>query len=148
MFSKILVPLDGSELSERALQPAVHIAKKVYAEIVLLRVMVLDLATIGGGMSPHNYELRQLYERNDRLEAESYLQTIETEWHGAGVVMHARVATGAPPEMILQAAEESGADLIVMSTHGRTGLNRLLYGSVAEAVLRGTPLPVLLIPVK
>jgi nucleotide-binding universal stress UspA family protein len=55
---------------------------------------------------------------------------------------------GAPPELILDTAKAENVDLIVMSTHGRSGLNRLLYGSVAEAVLRGAHLPVLLIPFK
>src|SRR6185295_14135634 len=63
-----------------------------------------------------------------------------------GLSLRKRVLCGAPPEMIIAAAAESGADLIVMSTHGRSGLMRLLYGSVTEAVLRGSPVPVLVVP--
>jgi nucleotide-binding universal stress UspA family protein len=59
-----------------------------------------------------------------------------------------QLAFGAAPEMIVHIADQTHAELIVMSTHGRSGLNRFLYGSVAEAVLRGAHVPLLLIPVK
>jgi nucleotide-binding universal stress UspA family protein len=148
MFTKILVTLDGSDLSERALEPAFHIAQKFDAKIFLLRVLTAEFETVGAGMGLAYNELRSMYDRHDREEAATYLQAIKAQWQGAGVPVYTRVMTGAPPEMILAVAEEAGVDLIVMSTHGRAGLSRLLYGSVAEAVLRGTQLPVLLIPVK
>jgi nucleotide-binding universal stress UspA family protein len=148
MFKKILVTLDGSDLSERALQPAISMAQAFGAELILLRVLATDPVAVAAGRAPHNYELRILVEQRDRSEAEAYLHGIKSQWRNSGLIMHARVCGGAPPEVILSVAEETAVDLIVMSTHGRTGLSRLLYGSVAEAVLRGTTMPVLLVPVK
>jgi nucleotide-binding universal stress UspA family protein len=148
MFHKILVTLDGSDLSERALEAAFQIARQFEAEIVLLRVLTLDAVALAGGSTPQYQDLRQLQEKRDRQEAETYLHGLRANWQPLGVPISTRVVTGAPPEAILEVAEESGIDLIVMSTHGRTGLSRLLYGSVAEAVLRGTHLPVLLIPIR
>jgi nucleotide-binding universal stress UspA family protein len=149
MFKRILVTLDGSFLSERALQPTFELAEKFQAQITLLRVIVADtlvLATAGSG--PQYLHLSDTREANERAECEAYLQTICAQWQATGVPQATRVAAGAAPEIIVQVAEQCDAELIVMSTHGRSGLNRFLYGSVAEAVLRGTKLPLLLIPVK
>lgn len=149
MFKRILVTLDGSFLSERALQPTFELAEKFQAQITLLRVIVADtlvLATAGSG--PQYLHLSDTREANERAECEAYLQTIRAQWQATGVPQATRVAAGAAPEIIVQVAEQCDAELIVMSTHGRSGLNRFLYGSVAEAVLRGTKLPLLLIPVK
>ena len=146
MFHKILVTLDGSEFSERALQPAFDIAQKFQAEIVLLRVIPVDEMAAVGATRDYSYELQNWNERHDREAAITYLQTIRARWQGTGVPVRTQVITGAPPEVILGSVAENHIDLIVMSTHGRTGFSRLLYGSVAEAVVRGTHLPVLLIP--
>jgi nucleotide-binding universal stress UspA family protein len=149
MFQRILVTLDGSELSERALQPAFEIAEKFDAQVTLLRVITVDsvvLATAGAGTQYLHW--RDVREEHDRAESEGYLNAIQAQWRGAQVPVTTRVIVGAAPEMIVLVAEQSGADLIVMSTHGRSGLIRFLYGSVAEAVLRGTQLPLLLVPVK
>jgi nucleotide-binding universal stress UspA family protein len=67
---------------------------------------------------------------------------------GSGVSVRTEVVSGAPPDVILDVADAEHVDLVVMSTHGRSGLGRLVYGSVAESVLRGSRIPVLLIPVK
>jgi nucleotide-binding universal stress UspA family protein len=149
MFKRILITLDGSDLSERALQPAFELAQKFEAHVTLLRVVVIDATVLASaGTGPQFLQLRDLREEHERAEAENYLQSIEAQWHATAVPMTTRVSVGAAPEVIVQVAEQSNAELIVMSTHGRSGLNRFLYGSVAEAVLRGTQLPLLLIPVK
>jgi nucleotide-binding universal stress UspA family protein len=147
MFKRILVTLDGSDFSERALEPAIHIAQKFGAEVLLLRVLTLE-AVAAAGTGPQYFELSGLHEQHDRDEAEAYLRAIKRLWESTDVPIATRVAVGAPPEMILIAAGDCDIDLIVMSTHGRSGISRFLYGSVAEAVLRGTQLPLLLIPVK
>ena len=149
MYKRILVPLDGSDLSERALQPALELAVKFEAQVILLRVIAVDaLALAAAGSGPQYLQLHDLREERERAESEAYVHAIQAEWRATGVPMDTRLAFGAAPEMIVQMAEQCGAELIVMSTHGRSGLNRFLYGSVAEAVLRGTQLPLLLIPVK
>ena len=146
VFNRLLVTLDGSELSERALEPAFAIAQKFKAEITLLRVITVDVMIAVGASGAHTDELRNWHVGHEREAALAYLGTISARWQGMGVPVRTRVMTGAPPERILSAVAENGIDLIVMSTHGWTGLSRLLYGSVAEAVVRGTHLPVLLIP--
>ena len=142
MFKKILVPLDGSALAEHALLPASRIAERFGGELLLLRVVVSErtlprLAHLtprpasapASGVSP-------LMD-----EAEAYLAALALPVRAQRLVL-----SGAAPELIVATAEEAGAELIVMSTHGRDGLLRLLYGSVAEAVLRGATVPVLLVP--
>ena len=149
MYKRILVPLDGSDLSERALQPAFDLATQFQAQVILLRVIAMDDTTAAvAGSGPQFLNLRDMREERDRAESEDYLKGILAQCAANEVPVVTRVAFGAAPEMIVQTADQTQAELIVMSTHGRSGLNRFLYGSVAEAVLRGTQLPLLLIPVK
>ena len=144
MFKRVLVPLDGSALAEYALAPACRIAEKFGSELLLLRVVTPERAlpglqhlTVWAGTAP-------AAPRTLMDEAEAYLTRLSLPT--LGVPIRTRVLAGAPPELIIATAAEGGADLIVMSTHGRAGLMRLLYGSVAEAVLRGATMPVLLVP--
>lgn len=144
MFKNILVPLDGSPLAEQALAPASRIAEKFGGRLLLLRVVAPDrnLPTLplGGwpaGSAPS--QARPLFD-----EAEAYLAGLRLP--NPAVPVRTRVLAGAPPELIIATSAEDLVDLIVMSTHGRAGLTRLLYGSVAEAVLRGATVPVLLVP--
>ena len=147
MFHRILVPLDGSELAERALEPAMRLAKQFGGEITLLRVVVPEPVLVAlPGLSPRPYDVYDAELRHDQEDAEAYLSGLKLQWHDAGVATHTEVLSGTPAEMIVDVAQERAADLIVMSTHGRSGVSRLLYGSVAEAVLRGAHLPILLIP--
>jgi nucleotide-binding universal stress UspA family protein len=149
MFKKILLALDGSEFSERAIGPALEIATKFGAEIVLLRVITIEEETpISVGLSLRQQEIRPDYTRRYREEAEGYLRGVKAKWLGSGVEARIQAALGEPAEVIVATAKAERVDLIVMSTHGRSGLTRLLYGSVAEAVLRGANMPMLLIPIK
>jgi nucleotide-binding universal stress UspA family protein len=149
MFKRILVTLDGSDLSERALQPGRELAKKFEAQVTLLRVITCDAIVVSNtGAAPQYLQLRDMREERDLAESDAYLQGIKALWRDTGIRVTTRVAVGAAPEMIVQEAARCEAELIVMSTHGRSGLSRLLYGSVAEAVLRGTRLPLMLIPIK
>ena len=149
MFHKILVPLDGSGASQFALEPAFRLAQKYAAEVILLRVVVLEEVALQlQTLSSAYFALRDEMETRLREEAQTYLKAIRAEWKGMGVPIRTEVGSGAPPQVIHQIAAERSVDLIVMSTHGRAGLGRFVYGSVAEAVLRGSPIPVLLVPVK
>jgi nucleotide-binding universal stress UspA family protein len=145
MFKHILIPLDGSLLAEQALAPASRIAEKFSARLLLLRVVTGDRPLPGfpylaarpssaPASAPH-----PLFE-----EAEAYLSGLRLP--NPLIAMRSRVLAGAPPELIIATAAEEQVDLIVMSTHGRAGLTRLLYGSVAEAVLRGATVPVMMVP--
>jgi nucleotide-binding universal stress UspA family protein len=145
MFKHILVPLDGSVLAEQALAPASRIAERFGSRLLLLRVVATErplpgfpyLAARSG--TPVAGPTRPLFE-----EAEAYLAGLRLP--NPAVPVRTLVLAGAPPELIISTATEELADLIVMSTHGRAGLTRLLYGSVAEAVLRGATVPVMLVP--
>lgn len=135
----ILVPLDGSELAERALEPAMVLAKGVGSDVILLRVVptpepVPESLVSPGGPSAGQ---RQTVEQKEREEAESYLQRIYNSLPTAHLFFDVAIATGYVADAIVDYAVAHHVDLIVMSSHGRSGVSRWLYGSVAEKVLRG-----------
>ena len=147
MFAKILVPLDGSKLAECALKPAFTIAQKFKSDILLVRIAMPVQSAMGlPAMTPFANDLRHANLEREAEEAGSYLINIRARWVDPEVSVRSEVLQGVPPKMIAAVANEQQIDLIVMSTHGRTGFDRLIYGSVAEAVLRGVHIPVLLVP--
>lgn len=150
MFNRILVTLDGSELAERALRPAFELADKFSSVVVLLRVAVPSDVPVMAlpGMGGLYYDVQQADDTRAHEEAAGYLYSQRAEWLGIAQSVQTEVITGTPAEVILDVAQAKRIDLIVMSTHGRSGLSRLLYGSVAEGVLHGARIPVLLIPSK
>lgn len=149
MFAKVLVPLDGSELSTRAVEPAVALARKFEAGVILLRVLAPEENPVAP--QPAGVAYAGTFEHAAQLirrDAEGYLHGVRAEWHHTGVPIGTRVIPGAPARVIIDVARAEGVDLIVMSTRGRSGMDRWIYGSIAEAVLRGTDVPVMLIPVR
>lgn len=134
----ILVPLDGSALAERALDTATEIARdNPAATLVLLRAA--EAITLPGA-DPTEAQIAAVQ------EAETYLEGVARRLGEQGVKqVQTSVWYGPPAPAIVEAARVRNADLIVMSTHGRSGLGRLILGSVAESVLRGTRTPILLI---
>ncbi len=147
MYRKILVPLDGSELAEKVLPHAEALARCMGAEIILLRVPVYAYEGAAVTATPYRRApLPLLDEREEALkEATNYLNKVKFNLAMKGVHTSVFVKEGLTGEMIIQFAREQGVDLIAMSTHGRTGLGRVVFGSVAEQVLRGAGKPVLLI---
>ena len=145
MFKHILVPLDGSLLAEQALAPACRVAEKFSGRLLLLRVVTPDRTLPGLPYLAGRSSSAPIGPARPLLdEAEAYLAGLRLP--NPAVPVRSLVLAGAPPEMIVATATEQNVDLIVMSTHGRAGITRLLYGSVAEAVLRGATVPVLLVP--
>jgi nucleotide-binding universal stress UspA family protein len=144
MFQRIMVPLDGSALSEAVLPHAQEIARQHQAEICLLRVVVFPAPD--GAISENDLALRfgadldQLW-----IEAREYVDNIAAALRADGIPARGDTRDGAVCETILQHAVETGADLIAMSTHGRSGSARWLMGSVADRIVRASPVPVLLI---
>jgi nucleotide-binding universal stress UspA family protein len=130
----ILVPLDGSPLAEQALPPACRLARQTGASLVLLRAAPHS-PHASGDASPLRVTVR---------DAEAYLRPLQQGLVQQGFTVRTRAFKTDPVGAILFAAKMYGADLIAMSTHGRSGLRRLLLGSVAEQVLHRSPLPVLL----
>lgn len=137
MFNKILVPLDRSALAEQAVGQAAAIARAEHSTIDL--VLVHEPFPFAGyidypwAAEESSYELK-------------YLEAIAAEIKsGAGVSATCAVLRGAPAEMICRRAADGGADLIVMTSHGRTGFSRSWLGSVADAVMRHVSIPVLVL---
>jgi nucleotide-binding universal stress UspA family protein len=140
MYKRALVPLDGSPLAEGIIPFLLKIAGPLDMSIRLVRVLEPVSPAVGDGMRPSlivDPETR-------RREAEEYLATNAASLRARGVDVSWEVRNGRPDEEIVDAARASGADLIAMSTHGRSGLGRLLFGSVAEQVLRHAEVPVFL----
>lgn len=147
MLNKVLVPLDGSPLAERALEPAITLARPDGAELILLRVPVAATmaAPMPAGVSGSGFGLlwpTQALE-HATTESEGYLERV-AQAH-AGINIRTLTAQGDVAEAIVDVAAKEGADLIVMSSHGRTGLSRWMYGSIAERALRAAPCPVMVL---
>jgi nucleotide-binding universal stress UspA family protein len=136
-LGKILVPLDGSALAESAIPKAVELAKDApSASLMLLRAAEAPILT-GDPIEAQIAAVR---------EAEEYLEAVAACLKEQGLdEVTTSVWYGPPAPAIVEAAHVARADLIVMSTHGRSGVGRLLMGSVAESVLRGTRVPILLL---
>ena len=128
---RILVPVDGSESADSALDHAVSLAKAAGAEIHLLSVV-------------DPYVLSTVVERKEvEVELEGVVQDAAARVRDADVEVSTTVEVGFPHEEILDAVADEEIDLIVMGTHGRSGLQRFVLGSVAEKVVRLSPVPVL-----
>jgi len=141
MYKKILVPLDGSELAKRALDQAGKLAKTFDAEIILFQVV--PFMPIYG--SPE-LVTPLIVDEKQKEAAEKYLADLVEELQGKGLKVTATVKTGQQVAVeIIDFAKESGADLIVMCTHGRSGITRWMLGSVALKLLTRGEKPILLI---
>ena len=149
MYERILVPLDGSTVGEAAL-PCVEelvtkLTPKVEVEVILLQVLTsLTHYVIAGEASvqvPYtDREVEQIKRRS-----RTYLNKIAGELKNRGITVKTKVTTGRPVEGIIRAAEETKSDMIAMSTHGRSGLSRLTFGSITDKVLRAGTIPVLVV---
>jgi nucleotide-binding universal stress UspA family protein len=137
MYQRVLLPLDGSELAEGALYYAKGIAGRLGLEVILLHVASKGEAE---SLPLHRAYMDQVTERFRRE-----LSEVGEKAGGGPVVVKGEVAVGYPAEEILRYAAEKEADLILMATHGRSGVRRWVLGSVADKVLRSAALPVLLI---
>lgn len=158
MYQKILVPLDGSKLAECALPYAEELAKGCNTEWVTL-ISVTEQVR-GRTRAP---EAREVYRASDETgiqeagqemtvtfgkmqrQAQRYLSKIARGLEAKGLNVRTEVLLGKPAERIAGFAESGAADIIVMSSHGRSGPSRWAYGSVADRVLRASCVPVLMI---
>lgn len=143
MYKRAIVALDGSQVAEAIMPFILEIAGPLDLEVTLVRVTVPVPPTVVEGAA------YVLFEDPDtaQVDAEEYLAPLAVELQHRGVRVKTEVRRGQAADEIVQAAREANADVIAMTTHGRSGLGRLLFGSVAEAVLRTSELPVLLIRV-
>ncbi|MFW5708705.1 MAG: universal stress protein [Chloroflexota bacterium] len=150
MLKHILVPLDGSEVSERALEFARQVVGRD-GRITLLTVVDLPEYPTAmfypAGIASYDVNVEKM---QDQLvpQADAYLQKTADTLRAAGYHVDLTTVIGEPASSIVEQADEYNVDAIVMSTHGRSGLSRWLFGSVANKVLSGTRRPILIVPVK
>jgi nucleotide-binding universal stress UspA family protein len=143
-FGRVLIPLDGSELAEEILTPAVTLGRLTQAAYTLLRVVIppplAGLNLTGYAAAGLDLPAVEQLTRNAR----SYLEGVAARLRDQGLRVSTGVAVHPQPAVaILEEARNGGADLIALETHGRRGLTRLMMGSVADKVVRGAARPVL-----
>jgi nucleotide-binding universal stress UspA family protein len=141
MYSKIFVALDGSKTAEHVLPYARYLGRKLEVPVELLDVV--DIAELAAHIpAEHARNVDAILEEGCRRSLE-YLRGVATSFPDTAV--NCSVERGRPADVIIQKGETDTAALIAMATHGRSGINRWLLGSIAEKVLRGTANPLLLI---
>ena len=140
MYKRILLPLDGSNLAEQAIPHAVAQAKCFQAELILLKVLEFfpKERHLSGDLVSETFDLATSLARQ-------YLEWVATQLKPQDISVSVMTAEGRPHVQIIQFAETNQVDLIVISTRGQSGLSRWLMGSVADRVVRGAGIPVLII---
>jgi nucleotide-binding universal stress UspA family protein len=162
MYEKILVPLDGSELAERVLEHVQAVAEKFGSMVVLLRATLPpeelvppagmglpmgDMAAYDSLLSPASIQDFAALLEAEKSETEAYLKGVAEHLGGHGFTVTTEHREGSADEVIIERARDLPADLVAMTTHGRSGLARVVVGSVADQVVRKVSCPVLLVRV-
>jgi len=145
MYKKILVPLDGSELAECSLEHVKAIASGCnVAEVVLIRVLepVSGVSELAARMPD---EWLKNVDSEHRAGIKSYLTRVAAKLNNAGISAQTVIAEGNAADSILEYIDNNDIDLVIMSTHGRSGLARWAFGSVADRVVKYSHVPVLVI---
>ena len=140
MYKRVLLPLDGSALAEQALPQAIAQAGHFQAELILLRVVEPFAHARGMSLT----DLEQIRQQAPTW-AHEYLERLAAGIRQQGILVQKVTVDGRPHTGIAEYAETNRVDLIVMSTRGQSGLSRWLMGSVADRVVRGAMVPVLLV---
>src|SRR4030042_2802721 len=149
MFERVLVPLDGSKVGEAAIPVIEQLVSKLAAgtkvNVILIGIITLlrHWVVVGEASAPVSYTEEELKIIKERVS--NYLATTGDTLKKRGVIIKTIVSPGNAADEILKAAEETKADLIAMSTHGRSGLRRLAFGSITDKVLHGSNVPVLMV---
>jgi nucleotide-binding universal stress UspA family protein len=143
MYNTILVPLDGSQRAERILPNVEALAEKFGSQVILLQV----IEPLVIGVSPYDagsfYVAEEIERRNN--EANSYLANLQSQLHEKQITVQAYVEYGPVVATILELANKYNVDLIALASHGRTGMARVFYGSVAAGILNQAAQPLLII---
>lgn len=152
-YGRILVALDGSILAEHVLRSVEPLAQKFGSRVTLLRVIMPvqapQLAEVAAGaVSATQPAAGVSITETLRREAMGYLAGVESRLAHEGLIVESECLEGPPSELILRRARQLNVDLIALTTHGRTGVDRLLLGSVAEDIVRRAPCPVHLVRVQ
>jgi len=145
MYKKILVPLDGSDLSECTLSHVKPVVPEQNGtEVILLRVMEPLTSNEAAAWAQAGYMIADV-EKKNRNDAGEYLSKVSERLQQQGIAAHGEVIPGRAADAILDYAHKNNVELIIMSTHGRSGIARWAFGSVADKVVRSSDIPVLLI---
>ena len=148
LFQRILVPLDGSAKSERAIPTAIKLAKNLGSHITLLRVVEIPRPSIENPPKPMQEWIEEAI-RQEIEAAEKYLEGLVPLFKANDIDVHTVVRSKTPEQDILDVVDTDDIDLILMSPHGRGyqdfGHECLSFGSVADKILRRSPVPVLLV---
>ena len=142
MYNTILVPLDESKRAEVILPHVENLTRRYSATVIFLRV--IEPISFSVGLEGAYTLIQEEFDRRTK-KAGGYLDALQEEYKRKGLEVRTYVAHGSPVETIIKTAESEGADLIAMASHGRTGLSRVFYGSVAAGVLHRVDRPLLLI---
>jgi len=149
MYEHILIPTDGSEAAESAVEQAVDLAEKYGATVHALYVVDVDATNLSLGTEQVDRIRQGRIDEMPEVKAEAeeatgYVADVANE---RGVPVEEHVTAGSPARAIRKFVEDEDVDLVVMGSHGRSGLSRVVLGSVAEKVLRRTRVPVLVVDV-
>jgi nucleotide-binding universal stress UspA family protein len=137
MIKRILAPTDFSDVSAKGVLYACQLAKEAGAELVVINIVTLDESNVAS-----KQEVDQHKQQLDEFLTEQLAAL------GAGITIRKVVEPGQPYSTIVHWAENEGIDLIVMSSHGRRGLSRMVMGSVTAEILKRSPCPVLVVPME
>ena len=144
MYRKILVPLDGSPRAEAILPHVEEMAQLYKAEVILLQVIAPDTMSAAAYHRPPHVELDNLFQQHEN-ETKTYLAERQDDLRQKNIANCSFVEYGPIVSTIIDVAEREQVDLIAIASHGRSGLTRALYGSVAAGVLNQVNMPLLLI---
>ncbi|AXY56456.1 universal stress protein [Acinetobacter chinensis] len=145
-YKHILVPVDESPISYAAVEQALSLAQELKSTVTVMSVIAVDpfVGVDFYKVAPAITDYFMQAEKN----AQDRLAEIKLSFDRDGITVNTRVVRGVvPSEGIIQVADEVGADLIIMGSHGRTGFKKLMLGSVAQNVLTQSPVPVLIVKV-
>lgn len=142
MYKKILIPLDGSKLAESALAHGESLALKYGAELILLQVVRPPAVT---AREPAEIMMFQENMKGLQKEAEAYLNALKGEFREKKIRADIHVGLGPVVTEIVEAADARSVDLVIIASHGRTGLGRVFFGSVASGVLNRIEKPLMVI---
>lgn len=150
MYKKIMVPLDGSELAECALLHLETVVKGCELPEVII-VQAVEPISIPYGLEVSKLaSLEQVkeFETHQKTAAEKYLKEIVAHLASAGVTARAEIVYGKASDALTDFADKNGIDLVIMASHGRSGISRRVWGGVADHLLRSLSIPVLIVRAK
>jgi nucleotide-binding universal stress UspA family protein len=146
MYKKILVPLDGSLLAECVIPHLEALAKASDGEVELISVIEPVEIPTRGKIALSEDDLKQI-NREAKKEAHNYLDQIAVRLSKSNIRVHPIILSGKPAESLIDYIADNDVDLLIMATHGRSGISKLFWGSIAEKVLRAVSIPVLLVKI-